>query len=223
MRLHKISQDVYVMIFKLSISLVAASAIVLHALFPHFRIDAITIGLLVVGIIPWLSKVIDSFELPGGWKLKFRDLEQAAARAEKAGMLSDDISKKDENRYSFQSIGESDPNLALAGLRIEIEKRLKTLAEKNGIGTRMQSARRLLQMLAAKKIVTAEEQSVFEDMILLLNAAVHGARIDARAYAWAMKYGPGFLKSLDAKISPVKKNQQTAKKTEKTKKAARKK
>jgi hypothetical protein len=210
------------MIFKLCISLVAAAAIVLHALLPHFRIDAITIGLLVIGIIPWLSKVIDSFELPGGWKLKFRDLEQASARAEKAGMLSADVSVKDESEYSFQSIGESDPNLALAGLRIEIEKRLKMLAEKNAIGTRMQGARRLLQILTDRKIVTAEERAIFEDMILLLNAAVHGARIDARAYAWAMKYGPGFLKNLDAKISPVKK-MQPAKKTVKPKRAVRKK
>jgi hypothetical protein len=188
------------MILKIIVSLSAFIGILIHAIFPNFKIDIITIGLFLIGIIPWLSSLIDSFELPGGWKLKFAQLEETRKRAEKVGLISGDATKTGSKQYTFQMIGNNDPNLALAGLRIEIERRLIQLAENNNIGTSMQGAGRLLQMLAARNLIGNEEQSVLLDMISLLNSAVHGARIDARSYSWAMQYGPEILKSLDEKI-----------------------
>jgi hypothetical protein len=188
------------MILKIIVSLSALVGILIHAIFPNFRIDIITIGLFLIGIIPWLSSLIDSFELPGGWKLKFAQLEETRKRAEKVGLISGDTTKNDSKPYTFQMIGNNDPNLALAGLRIEIERRLIQLAENNNIGTNMQGAGRLLQMLSGRDLVGNEEKSVLIDMITLLNSAVHGARIDARSYSWAMQYGPEILNSLDEKI-----------------------
>jgi hypothetical protein len=40
---------------------------------------------------------------------------------------------KTEESFSFPSIAKRDPNLALAGLRIEIEKRLAELAAVSGV------------------------------------------------------------------------------------------
>ncbi len=188
------------MIVKIIISLIAVAGIIVHAIFPEYKIDLITLGLFALALVPWLSNIVDSFELPGGWKLKFKALEEAGKRAEKVGLVSTDVTCDDVEKYSFQMIGESDSNLALAGLRIEIEKRLKLLAEKNGIGTRMQGVGRLLQMLSDRELVGNEEKSVLLDMIGLLNSAVHGARIDRQSYSWAMQYGPGILKSLDERI-----------------------
>jgi len=205
------------MILKIIVSLCAIIGITIHAIFPGFRIDIITIGLFLIGIIPWLSSLIDSFELPGGWKLKFNQLEETRKRAEKVGLISGSTTRNDGKLFTFQMIGNDDPNLALAGLRIEIEKRLIQLAQNNNIGTQMQGAGRLLQMLAAKNLVGNEEQSVLLDMIGLLNSAVHGARIDARSYSWAMQYGPEILKTLDEKIkkNPGPSTRQVIKRTKK--------
>src|SRR5262245_4961112 len=32
--------------------------------------------LLVIGILPWLAELLDTLELPGGWKLNFRDIKR---------------------------------------------------------------------------------------------------------------------------------------------------
>ena len=185
---------------KILITSIASAAIIVHAVFPSYKIDVITLGLFVLALIPWLSSLVETFEFPGGWKLKFKALEEAGRRAEKVGLVSGDISDDEISKYSFQIIGESDPNLALAGLRIEIEKRLKELAAKNGIGTKMQGVGRLLQMLSDHELVGHSEKSVLIDMLGLLNSAVHGARIERRSYFWAMEYGPRILKTLDGKL-----------------------
>jgi len=187
------------MILKIIVSFCAIIGIAIHAIFPDYRIDIITVGLFLIGIIPWLSSLIDSFELPGGWKLKFAQLEKAGLEAKRIGLISESPIKKTREEYTFQMIGDSDPNLALAGLRIEIEKKLIELAKENSIGTKMQGAARILKMLTAKGIVGEDESEVLLDMIRILNAAVHGARIDAKAYSWAMEYGPGLLHSLKDK------------------------
>ena len=92
------------MLLKVIISGIALSGIVIHALFPAYRIDIITIGLFIIAVLPWLSSLVDSFELPGGWKLKFKQLEAAGKRAEQVGLLSTEITKDEINKYSFQAI-----------------------------------------------------------------------------------------------------------------------
>lgn len=57
------------------IPLVALGLIVVHMLWPRLIIDAITLGLLVVLILPWLSTLLENAKLPGGWELTFRKIE----------------------------------------------------------------------------------------------------------------------------------------------------
>lgn len=54
--------------------------------------------------------------------------------------------------YSFQLVADEDPNLALAGLRIEIEKRLTQIAESYQIDPGRSSAGRLLRILGKQDI-----------------------------------------------------------------------
>jgi hypothetical protein len=42
--------------------------------------DAVTLGLLVVAVLPWISSFIDIAEFPGGWKFQFRELEATQKR-----------------------------------------------------------------------------------------------------------------------------------------------
>lgn len=59
-----------------------------HLFWPNVKIDAVTLVLLVAAIVPWLAPLFKSLELPGGWKVEFRDLQRAGGRAQQAGLLA---------------------------------------------------------------------------------------------------------------------------------------
>lgn len=182
------------------ITLAALIVAIIHVAYPSITIDATTVFLLAVAVLPWLIPLVKSLELPGGWKVEFQELEEAKSKAEKAGLLSNKKKGTKTPSYSFESILERDPNLALAGLRIEIEKRLVQIAKLNKIDATRASIGQLLRLLNQERILTPEESSALADMSGLLNAAVHGANVDKRATDWAMEVGPKVLQSLDEKI-----------------------
>lgn len=185
---------------KVIVTLIAIAGIILHAVFPDIKIDAISIVLFFLALLPWLSNLLEELELPGGWKVKFKKTEELARRAKDAGLVAD-LTAEDQERYAFQIVATSDKNLALAGLRIEIEKNLKDIAESNGIGTKMQGLGRIMQILFDRKLISWDEKAVLSDIIGLLNNAVHGAKIDEKSFQWAMDYGTGILKTLEIKKS----------------------
>lgn len=186
------------------ISLCALTLALTHIIWPQLAIDAIALVLIVIAIIPWLAPLVKSLKLPGGWEVEFQDLQKVASRAETAGLLAAETSSK-ETAFSFQSIANQDPNLALAGLRIEIEKRLSLLAEIHNLSQRRPlSVGQALRALAQAEVLTHEERSILADMVNMLNAAVHGAQVDSSAATWAIDIGPRLLTSLDERVSEAK-------------------
>lgn len=184
------------------VTLGALSIALVHVVFPGLAIDAVALVLVIVAVVPWLAPLFKSLQLPGGWKVEFQDLQKVAAKADDAGLLSPPVSPEPE--YAFQSVADRDPNLALAGLRIELEKRLVRLAEAHDIGTHMQGMARLLRELARRGILSEDEESVLSDLVHLLNAAVHGASVDPRATEWAMDVGPQLIQSFEEKLAQPK-------------------
>jgi len=182
------------------VTLGALAIALAHIVFPRLAIDAVALVLIVVAVVPWLAPLFKSVQIPGGWKVEFQELQDVAAKAGDAGLLSH-APPAAETEYAFQSVAERDPNLALAGLRIELEKRLVRLAEANGIGTAMQGMGRLLGELARRGILSEDEESVLSDLVHLLNAAVHGASVDPRATEWAMDVGPLLIQSFEEKLA----------------------
>jgi uncharacterized protein YutE (UPF0331/DUF86 family) len=186
------------------VSLGALLLALAHIVWPQLAIDAITLALIVIAILPWLAPLVKSLELPGGWKVEFQELQKAASRAESAGLLAATPSQ-DVVAFSFQSIAMRDPYLALAGLRIEIEKRLSLLAQIHGLNSsRPMGVGQALRALAQAEVLTSEERSILADMVNLLNAAVHGAEIDTRVASWAIDVGPRLLTSLDERVSEAR-------------------
>lgn len=61
---------------KLLISLCALGILLARIILPTLNIDSIALGLLVVAALPWFADLLDSAELPGGWKIAFKDLKQ---------------------------------------------------------------------------------------------------------------------------------------------------
>lgn len=178
------------------ITVIALLVAIIHVVRPDITIDVITVFLLVLALLPWLIPLIRSLEFPGGWKIEFQELEKVKNKADKAGLLSKNKSKS----YSFEPLLNKDPNLALAGLRIEIEKRLIQIAKLNNLNFERSSVGQLLRLLAQNQALTVEETSVLSDMTGLLNSAVHGAEVDKRAADWAIEVGPKLLQSLEEKI-----------------------
>ena len=188
-----------------AVTLCALILAIAHLIWPNIAIDAITLALVVIAILPWLAPLVKSLELPGGWKVEFQELQKAASRADTAGLLAA-VPSRSEGSFSFQSISKRDPNLALAGLRIEIEKRLSKLAEVNNVALRRpMGIGQLLRALAQREVLTNEERSILSDMVNMLNAAVHGATVDRQSADWAIDVGPRLLTSLEERIEEAKK------------------
>lgn len=183
------------------VTLGALALALVHLMWPTLAVDAITLALLVIAIVPWLAPIFKSLELPGGWKVEFQELQKAAERAEQAGLLSSPPQLATEANYTFQRVADQDPNLALAGLRIEIEQRLVALAEKRGIEVRGRGLGQLLRLLSERGALGQQERSVLADLTGLLNSAVHGATVDRRAADWAIEIGPRLLRALDELVA----------------------
>jgi len=179
---------------KLLITLGAILAIILHALKPDLRIDGVTLGLLIVALLPWLSAIIESAEFPGGWKIKFRDVQAAGQKVSRI------TATPHANRVALQPssslLSEGDPNLALVSLRIEIERRLRALAERHEISN-WRSLSQLVRMLRERGVVDDQASSGLDELIRAGNNAAHGARVERSAAAWAIDHGPEVLAALD--------------------------
>ena len=181
---------------KLLLTLFGAIALFIHWLVPKLKFDLPSLFFIVIMIVPWLSQVLESVEV-AGVKLNLKALQEAEHQAEMAGLLAP-APKREQYQYPFQSVAKEDPNLALAGLRIEIERRLHHLAEVQGIDTsRCRSISSLMKALVKESILTTNQYRVLTDMVDLLNKAVHGAEINSKAAEWAIDVGPRLLLSLN--------------------------
>lgn len=190
-----------------SMSTIALLVALLHMFDSSLTIDSITLALLVIAFAPWLAPMLKSLKLPGGVEVEFKDLEKIQERAKKIGLIPEavnrihikDFKKSSEQQYTFQIVADEDPNLALAGLRIELERVMKNIATSRNVPTERVSLGKLLFDLADRKIITDSERAVLSDLVGTLNRAVHGADVDVRAERWAMDVGLQLLRSLDEK------------------------
>ena len=171
-----------------------------HLVWPELRIDAIALILLATAAVPWLLPLFKSIQFPGGLKLEFQELQAAEQRAADAGLLDEPGGPAQPLEYSFQVVAEEDANLALAGLRIEIERRLRKLADGAGIVKTHMTIGHLLRLLGDQKVLTDNQRAVLADMVGLLNSAAHGANADRQSAQWALEVGPRLLATLNKRI-----------------------
>jgi hypothetical protein len=161
--------------------------------------------LLVGGLISWIIAHFyyrrSSSNAPDWVKPLIESFEQASQRAEAAGLLATAAQSAEVTEFSFELVAKEDPALALAGLRIEIEKRLVQLARGNNLTTSHAGVRRLLRILGERGLLSAEENSVLADLVGLLNSAVHGGKVDDRVAVWAINAGRRLLVALDRRVA----------------------
>lgn len=178
---------------RVTITAAALIVLVLRAIWPKLRLDAISLGLLVVAALPWLAGLFESLEFPGGWKVSFRKLEEAAASI--PNTVAGDSTP--EEPPSYLDIRDRDPNLALVGLRIEIEKRLRQIADHHGIESRNPSIGALMRALGQHEVFPSGVRAALDEIVRAGNAAAHGARVPDGVDDFAFTEGPRILAWLD--------------------------
>ena len=187
---------------KIAISLVALAILGGHVIWPSLTIDAISLGLLIVALLPWASSLIESAKFPGGWEIKFRDLKKASDKiesAQDAWFKKEGVEVLEPKEWvnDAQVLIAADANLALVALRIEIEKRLRALAARHGIKDSMPLTR-LFRELYRREILTESVFGSLEEIVNAGNRAAHGASVEPSVQQWALDSGAQIIAALDA-------------------------
>ena len=89
----------------------------------------------------------------------------------------------------------SDPTLALAKLRIDIEREVRRLAFESNVtsGFRFASLRRLINDLGQTEVVEPDLIAAIDDVLPVLNQAVHGGDVSHETAASVLKVGEQIL------------------------------
>ena len=186
---------------RITITIIALAGLGTRLIWPNLKVDAVTLGLLVVAVLPWMSALLESAKFPGGWEIKFRDLHQAGEKV--VGTTKTLETKLKVGvwpfEYSRTASSQLDPNLALVALRIEMEKRLRQLAQKYDLPEE-RSLVRLFNKLQERGVLNDVAFSGIQELITAGNRAAHGASVEPGAIDWAYDYGPRILAALDQEL-----------------------
>ena len=134
--------------------------------------------------------------------MTFRDIQKAGEKVADnptpppAPPSSSSTLSIDSDAPAYIVVADKDPNLALAGLRIEIEKRLRVIARKYQLPDKT-TLMQTLRLLQQREVLTSSSLSGLQELISAGNSAAHGARIEPEVADWAMSYGPIVLSTLD--------------------------
>lgn len=178
--------------------MIAAILAVIHVLLPQLPIDTITIVLIILALLPWLSPIFKSVEVPGVGKFDYQDLEKVKTKAKKIGLIPTKrkglLNTTEE--YLFE-IARENPNLSLAGFRIELERHIRDMAQSYKIQIAHKNVRQILAELSNKRIINADEKEVLIEIIDTLDEAVYEAPIPAEVTGWIMETAPQLLHTID--------------------------
>ena len=184
--------------------LIAVAAIVLavlHAWQPELGIDTTSVLLLAVAAAALVLPYVKYLKLPGA-EVWFEDFAKVAERARAVGLVEAGDAPR-RQRPGWENVAEDDPRLAMAGLRIELERALRKLAGPLGPETSKVSVRGLIELLAGAQALSAEQASVLRDLTAQLNKAVHGVDLPQEAATWAVSVGRGILSALETKTAEM--------------------
>ena len=188
---------------QVSASLVIGLFIVLHLKYPSLPIDGITMGLLAFLFVVWFLPYVESFKMPGGVEVKIRDIvgraEQSLASAKLPAATSGASLAPHKHEVFvgdsiYRELVEQNPNLALAGLRIEIEKRLKQIMRnrKLFVGSRP-SISNMIAALRERGTVDPRLASTLSDVVAIGNHAAHGELVDSQTANRGLDIGERLL------------------------------
>ena len=197
---------------KIIISILAIALALLHQFVA--KVDATTLVLIVAAILPWTLQHLKGFEIPGIVKIDFLDTKAATDKVTKTVIKpgTEELSisghppilgsnPKEDLVPRLLAVYEHDPNLALVGFRIEVEKRVRELAWVHGLDHNRAPLQGLILGLTNRGVIPPEKGSGLMELIALGNRAAHGAAVTADAGSWVLDVGPSILLQLDTLIA----------------------
>jgi len=166
----------------------------LIALFDTFwkALSPIAAGALAIAVTPWVIQLIERISAPGGFEVVFSKAEQ---QLQAANTVPDA-----EDIAAFKYFESRDPNLAIAMLRVQIERRLRIIAEDVMLEPdprgRPRALRELTDALGERGAISKEAVTLLRDLMPVMNEAVHGVEVGSRGAEFALNYGPQMLSLL---------------------------
>lgn len=196
---------------KIGITSPFALLAIAHLIWPKLGIDATTIVLITLASIPWILPYIKSIDLPGIGKVDLNDVKSATdkiilpkteQKPEGKGKLDksfDESQALSDGSFfaDLRRIAEVDPNLPLVGFRIELERRIRSLAESLDISMENKSLRLIVEHLEDKGFLKDYVFSGLSELIRLGNNAAHGDKVNKNAIDWVLNIGPQIFRDLD--------------------------
>lgn len=108
------------------ISIGAITLASLRLFLPEIKIDAITIGLLVVAILPWIGPLLKSIELPGGIKFELREeIRQVESK------LTSQIHEEGKKRHEISERVQQIEHVLFKGVEVktDVKKKINYILE----------------------------------------------------------------------------------------------
>lgn len=145
---------------------------------PFVQVDNTTILLMVLVLLtPFAShiKKIKFGDFEAEINQEIKKAEQQAKEIKSEGEVKDQIIKKNSLIEELEELSAKDPVLALAKLRIEIEKKLKRLYTFKE--TALSGIKMMTQVLAGTGVISNKLRRLILDVTSILNRVVHGEDI----------------------------------------------
>jgi multisubunit Na+/H+ antiporter MnhG subunit len=170
----------------LIITVLGIALIIIHGFWNNiFMVDAYTIVILFIISIPFLSHFLKRAKVVGA-EFEFREeiestkkvVQQSVEKAKSKTMgKSKPVKFETFNLQSTKKLLDSDPILALASLRIEIERKLGLTVKFFKLPTKRETLSEFIEVLKIKEILNPEQVSALRKIVDMCNKAVHGYTI----------------------------------------------
>jgi hypothetical protein len=170
--------------------------------YKEITIDNITILLALLIFVPWFIQYVKTLEISGLGKVEFVNKEKKAELERKAKSVGSSVSTEtDPTKHIFYNLRYEDPKLALAALRVEIEDKLHSIADKEGLDTGQAGINQLADTLSKNKLLSNNQLDVITDLTTVLNKAVHSQLKTYKkdSLEWIIDIGLKLINSLEEK------------------------
>lgn len=178
----------------------------------YIKFDKYTFLLTIILSIPFISSYLDSLNILGNnfnFRKSIDKIENLTIKAtqevENSAESKKEISTKYPSAFSVSQSKEllvKDSTLALASLRIEIEKNLKAFSSKTNIeNNEKTSLRKIIQNLNKIGVLSNYHVEALNEILLVCNKAIHGTNVsdsEAKkiidlAEQLALSFGIGYI------------------------------
>jgi len=168
-------------IISVTITLLALAIAFIHVILPDLKIDGVTLGLLVLAVIPWLAPLFKKIKLPGGWEIEYQEVKKMAEDAQGAAQSASNKAELAISGASYRPTADSNQAVLSSDVLVE-----KLAQEYNHIrATQKSGSHRTSEMTAiVSKMITLAPELDNIDLQATLNDADSGKRLIGYAFLY---------------------------------------